>query len=524
MRLSQKHSLGVISLSLLLILGQSPIHAKETGKPTSKPSPQSSSGKGNSAQSQNSNSAKPETGSQSTNSAKTESSNKTKSSSPNTNTLSSSPSSPSSPSAKKSTNTKLNPSKSASVLANSRADKARNLTTALSVDCKPGKDGKAPTGKDACSDFIVVFEPGTSRLNSNKLIKDSGAQVLRTFSNVFNGALVNGPLAKMQALANNPNVLVVEDDMEVSTTAVQTPAPWGLDRIDQRPLPLLNSFDDGDLQGANTYSYVVDTGIDATNTDFVGRVAAGYTAVLDGRGSGDCNGHGTHVAGSIGGKTYGVAKKTNLIPVRVLDCSGSGSYSSVIAGLDWIAANYRAGDAAVVNMSLGGPASSTLDGAVRNLISKGVNVVVAAGNSNADACNYSPARVLDAITVGATTSNDARANYSNFGTCLDVFAPGSAITSTWLGTNGTNTINGTSMASPHVAGVVARFLAQNPGLTPAQVANSIKTSSTKNLITGAGNGSLNQLLFLNVLPDTTTVAPIDSSPTFKKVNPRGKKA
>jgi subtilisin family serine protease len=362
-----------------------------------------------------------------------------------------------------------------------------------------------------------------SRLNSNKLVKDSGAQVLRTFSNVFNGALVNGPLAKMQALANNPNVLVVEDDLEVSTTATQSPAPWGLDRIDQRPLPLSNSFDDGDLQGANTYSYVVDTGIDATNTDFEGRVAAGYTAVLDGRGSADCNGHGTHVAGSIGGKTYGVAKKTNLIPVRVLDCAGSGSYSSVIAGLDWIAANYRAGDAAVVNMSLGGPASSTLDGAVRNLISKGVTVVVAAGNSNADACNYSPARVLDVITVGATTSSDARASYSNFGTCLDVFAPGSVITSTWLGSTGTNTINGTSMASPHVAGVVARFLAQNPGLTPAQVANSIKTSSTKNLVTGAGSGSLNQLLFLNVLPDTTTVAPIDSSPTFKKVNPRGKK-
>ncbi len=538
MRKDQKRAIAAFTLVIAILIGSFPANAKDNGKPSPAASPSTGQGqsnsnnsnKGSSAQPQATNNAKPAApGAISSNPSPTSNASKSPNNSGNSNSNSNNQSTGSAliestaPVSKKSSNVKLNPSKNAPGLTNTKAEKARNLSTTVSGDCKPGKDGKAPTGKDACSDFIVVFQPGMSRLNSNKLVKDSGAQVLRTFSNVFNGALVNGPLAKMQALANNPNVLVVEDDLEVSTTATQSPAPWGLDRIDQRPLPLSNSFDDGDLQGANTYSYVVDTGIDATNTDFEGRVAAGYTAVLDGRGSADCNGHGTHVAGSIGGKTYGVAKKTNLIPVRVLDCAGSGSYSSVIAGLDWIAANYRAGDAAVVNMSLGGPASSTLDGAVRNLISKGVTVVVAAGNSNADACNYSPARVLDVITVGATTSSDARASYSNFGTCLDVFAPGSVITSTWLGSTGTNTINGTSMASPHVAGVVARFLAQNPGLTPAQVANSIKTSSTKNLVTGAGSGSLNQLLFLNVLPDTTTVAPIDSSPTFKKVNPRGKK-
>jgi subtilisin family serine protease len=537
-RKDQKRAIAAFTLVIAILIGSFPANAKDNGKPSPAASPSTGQGqsnsnnsnKGSSAQPQATNNAKPAApGAISSNPSPTSNASKSPNNSGNSNSNSNNQSTGSAliestaPVSKKSSNVKLNPSKNAPGLTNTKAEKARNLSTTVSGDCKPGKDGKAPTGKDACSDFIVVFQPGMSRLNSNKLVKDSGAQVLRTFSNVFNGALVNGPLAKMQALANNPNVLVVEDDLEVSTTATQSPAPWGLDRIDQRPLPLSNSFDDGDLQGANTYSYVVDTGIDATNTDFEGRVAAGYTAVLDGRGSADCNGHGTHVAGSIGGKTYGVAKKTNLIPVRVLDCAGSGSYSSVIAGLDWIAANYRAGDAAVVNMSLGGPASSTLDGAVRNLISKGVTVVVAAGNSNADACNYSPARVLDVITVGATTSSDARASYSNFGTCLDVFAPGSVITSTWLGSTGTNTINGTSMASPHVAGVVARFLAQNPGLTPAQVANSIKTSSTKNLVTGAGSGSLNQLLFLNVLPDTTTVAPIDSSPTFKKVNPRGKK-
>ncbi len=244
--------------------------------------------------------------------------------------------------------------------------------------------------------------------------------------------------------------------------------------------------------------------------------------MLDGRGSADCNGHGTHVAGIMGGKTFGVAKKSTLVPVRVLDCSGSGSYSSVIAGLDWIAANHRLGDAAVVNMSLGGPASSTLDGAIRNLITKGVSVVVAAGNLSADACNYSPARVLDAITVGATTASDVRASYSNYGSCLDLFAPGSSITSTWLGATGTNTISGTSMASPHVAGVVARFIGQYSGLTPAQVANSIKTSSTKNVVTSVGTASPNQLAYLFVVPDTTTVAPVDPSPTFKKTNPRGR--
>jgi subtilisin family serine protease len=324
-------------------------------------------------------------------------------------------------------------------------------------------------------------------------------------------------------LAQNPNVLVVEDDLQVTSTAIQQSAPWGLDRIDQQPLPLSTTFNDSDLAGTNSYSFVVDTGIDASNVDFSGRVAPGFTAVADGRGSNDCNGHGTHVAGIIGGSTFGVAKRTTLVPVRVLDCIGSGSYSSVISGLDWIAANYRAGDAAVVNMSLGGPASSTLDGAVRNLISKGITVVVAAGNSAADACGYSPAAVVDAITVGATQSDDNRAAYSNYGSCLDVFAPGSNIQSAWIGVNGINTISGTSMAAPHVAGVIARFLSSNPTLTPYQVANSLKGSTTKDLILNSGTGSPNQLLYLEIKPDTSTPTTVDSKPTFRKVNPRGKK-
>jgi len=416
-------------------------------------------------------------------------------------------------------NAKLDPAKNTPAQANQKAESAKAVTSKTSAACSPSRSA---SNLDPCSDFIVVFNPGFSRSNSNELLRQSSAQVKRTFTSIFNGALVNGPLSKMQALANNPNVLVVEDDLEVSTFALQTSAPWGLDRIDQKLLPLTNTFDDRDQTGANTYSYIVDTGIDATNIDFDGRVTAGYTAVLDGRGSADCNGHGTHVAGTVGGKNYGVAKQTTLIPVRVLDCNGSGSFSTVIAGLDWIAANHKAGNAAVVNMSLGGSASSTLDGAVRNLITKGIHVVVAAGNSSADACNYSPARVPDAITVGATTSSDSRASYSNTGSCLDLFAPGSSITSTWIGeTTSTKTISGTSMAAPHVAGVVARFIALNPTLSPAQVAQSIRSSATPNLVSSAGTSSPNRLLYSDIVIDLT--APVtDSSPTFKKVNPRGK--
>ena len=424
--------------------------------------------------------------------------------------------------AQASSNNKLNPSLTSSTRANARADKASTVTSRTSAACQvTTAKGKAQVATDPCSDFIIVFKPGLARADSANLLNAANAQVKREFSSIFNGALINGPLSKMQALAQNPNVLVVEDDLEVKMSTTYSTNSWGLDRIDQRLLPLNSSFNDSDQSGSNSYSYVVDTGIDATNSDFEGRVTPGYTAVLDGNGSLDCNGHGTHVAGIIGGKNYGVAKKTTLIPVRVLDCTGSGSYSSVISGLDWIAANYRAGDAAVVNMSLGGPASSTLDGAIKNLIAKGINVVVAAGNSSADACNYSPSRVPDAITVGATSSNDARASYSNYGSCLDIFAPGSLITSTWLGANGTNTISGTSMASPHVAGIVARFIAQYSGLTPQQVANSVKKSATLDLVTDPGTNSINALSYVEILPDTTT-APVDSSPTFQRVNPRGK--
>lgn len=359
------------------------------------------------------------------------------------------------------------------------------------------------------SDFIVVFEPEVSRTTSNKIILNSDGQLIRGYSKVFNGTLVSGPTGKMLALAKNPKVLSVEENLEVSIFAVQDPAPWGLDRIDQEFLPLNSTFDDRGFQGANTISYIVDTGIDSTNTDFEGRVRSGYDAILGVGSYSDCHGHGTHVAGIVGSKTFGVAKQTALVPVRVLDCEGVGSYSSVIAGLNWIAANHRPGDAAIVNMSLGGEVSSTLDEAVSNLFSRGITVVVAAGNDNINACGSSPARAAEAITVGATgsvNSYDARANYSNFGPCLDIFAPGTSITSTWLGSQTINTISGTSMAAPHVAGLIARFIGQYPGLSPLQITRSIKSSSIKNQVSLAGTGSPNNLAYLYVEPDITSVA------------------
>ncbi|MEX7509342.1 S8 family peptidase, partial [Acinetobacter baumannii] len=240
----------------------------------------------------------------------------------------------------------------------------------------------------------------------------------------------------------------------------QSNPDWGLDRIDQKALPLNSAY--SYLQtGSGTTAYIVDTGILSSHQEFSGRVLSGYTAISDGNGTTDCNGHGTHVAGTVGGTTYGVAKNVNLVPIRILGCDGSGASSNVIAGLDWILKNGK--KPAVVNMSLGGATSSSLDSAVENLFNNGYVMVVAAGNSNTDACSSSPARVSKAITVAATDNTDTRASYSNYGSCVDIFAPGSQINSSWIGSNtATKILNGTSMATPHVAGVVAEMLQSTP--------------------------------------------------------------
>lgn len=395
---------------------------------------------------------------------------------------------------------------------------------------KPQVRGKAKnfqaTGETVkCLDYLVVFTTGTSQAQANNAAASINAQVKRNYNSVIKASLIHANPNKISALANNPRVQFVEQDARVSIANVQSNPSWGLDRIDQRDLPLSGTYDDLDNTGSNIPVFIVDTGIYAAHSDFENRVTPGFTAISDGRGSNDCNGHGTHVAGTVGGKQFGVAKTVTLVPVRVLDCGGSGTYSGVIAGLDWIATNHPSNVSAVVNMSLGGSASSALDLAVENLVKRKISVVVAAGNSNADACRFSPARVPVAITVGATQSNDARASYSNVGSCLDLFAPGSSISSAWIGSpTAVETINGTSMASPHVAGIAARLLASSPGLSPAEVESSIRSGATPNVVTNSGNRSPNLLAYSLITPtspvDGPTTEPKPTKPS--KGNAKGK--
>ena len=311
------------------------------------------------------------------------------------------------------------------------------------------------------------------------------------FQHALNGFSVEMSEAEAERLSEDFRVKFVEEDSVVSLDATQTNPPWGLDRIDQRNRPL-NATYNFNWTGAGVRVYVIDTGIRTSHSQFGGRASNVFDA-FGGNGA-DCNGHGTHVAGTVGGSTYGVAKSSLPRGVRVLNCSGSGSNSGVIAGVDWVRNNHIA--PAVANMSLGGGISSALDTAVNNLSNAGVAIAVAAGNSNANACNSSPARAANAITVGSTTTTDARSSFSNFGTCLDIFAPGSGILSAWFSSNtATATLSGTSMASPHVAGVAALYKQANPSASSTTIRNAIVNNATTNVVTNAGTGSPNRLLY-----------------------------
>ena len=367
---------------------------------------------------------------------------------------------------------------------------------------------------DSEGTYIIVLKSANDIDGKEKQIAQMGGRTEKRFTNAINGLSVKIKHKDANQLRSEPNVLAVELDQPMFALDTQTPTPsWGLDRTDQRALPLSNSFT-ASAYGAGVDVYVVDTGVSTTHTDFSGRLRSGFSAINDGRGSNDCNGHGTHVAGTAAGTTYGVAKAASIIPVRVLDCAGSGTNTGVIAGLDWVIANHNAGVPAVANMSLGGGASFALDTAVQNAINDGVVMAVAAGNSNANACNYSPARAANAITVGATERTDVRASYSNFGTCLDIFAPGSGITSAWIGgTSATNSISGTSMASPHVAGVAAVLLDRYPTSTPADITSMLRSSATPNVVLSAGTGSPNYLLYLDPTGSTIVTPPPAPTPT-----------
>jgi len=347
--------------------------------------------------------------------------------------------------------------------------------------------------------YIVILnkDAGSPIDFAQNIVKQQGGKVLQSYDTVFKGFAIYLPDAAaatfVEAMKKNPHVLSVESDtvMKIDATTQSNP-DWGLDRIDQKALPLNSAY--SYLQtGSGTTAYIVDTGILSTHQQFSGRVLAGYTAISDGNGTTDCNGHGTHVAGTVGGSTYGVAKNVSLVPIRILGCDGSGASSNVIAGLDWILKNGK--KPAVVNMSLGGDANTSLDSAVENLFNNGYVMVVAAGNSNADACSSSPARVSKAITVAATDSTDTRASYSNYGSCVDIFAPGSQINSSWIGSNtATKVLNGTSMATPHVVGVVAEMLQSTPTATPQTISTNLLNQASSNVVKNP-SGSPNRLLY-----------------------------
>jgi subtilisin family serine protease len=369
------------------------------------------------------------------------------------------------------------------------------FAVALAATALVGTSSVASAAPPEKSTYLVTFRQGMSPAAEAAKLRGQGWTVRHVYRNVFPGVAVELPAAAARALSQSPGVELVEPDGPVRATETRSNATWGLDRVDQRSLPLNGTFTAPDSAGSGVRVYVVDTGVRSTHVDFGGRVAAGYTAISDGRGTEDCDGHGTHVAGTSAGATWGLASRATIVPVRVLDCTGSGSWSGVVAGLDWIAGDV-AGRPAVANMSLGGGANSTVDSAVSRAVSAGVSVVVAAGNENVDACTTSPARVGAAVTVGSTTSTDARSSFSNFGSCLDLFAPGSSITSTWsTGDTATNTISGTSMASPHVAGAVALLLGENGATAPSAVASTLTSNATTGVVTSAGTGSPNRLLY-----------------------------
>jgi subtilisin family serine protease len=351
--------------------------------------------------------------------------------------------------------------------------------------------GAPNTIKDS---YIVVLRAGKAADPKAAAVAGSGVTVKHTYRAALSGFSATMSEQRARQLAADPDVAFVEQNAVVRVSTEQTnPGSWGLDRIDQVNLPLNNRYGYPDDGGGKVRAYVIDTGIRFTHTQFGGRATSGFDAV-DGGTADDCNGHGTHVAGTIGGSTYGVAKSVRLVAVRVLDCAGLGSFADVAAGVDWV--TDHAIRPAVANMSLGGAASAAVDAAVNASIESGVNYSVAAGNNfGANACNLSPARVGAALTVGATDINDRRADFSNTGSCLDIFAPGVEITSAWAGSDtATATIDGTSMAAPHVAGVVALILQVHPGMRTAQMHGHRGTQASAGKVGDPGSGSPNRLL------------------------------
>ncbi|MFF1378170.1 S8 family serine peptidase [Streptomyces sp. NPDC058308] len=389
----------------------------------------------------------------------------------------------------------------AAAISTATAAAVLGAVTALPAQAAPAEGTVIAAGSaDAVKDSYLVTLKTSSGLKATtdrgrNLIARYGGSVHKTFGSALNGYSVRLSAPEARRLAADPAVATVEQNQRLHVDATQSNAPWGLDRIDQPKLPLSGTYTYPDSAGGGVTAYVIDTGVRITHTEISGRAVNGYDAVDGDNTAQDGNGHGTHVATTIAGTTYGVAKKAKIVAVRVLDNNGSGTTAGVVAGIDWVTSHHAAGAPAVANLSLGGGASTTLDNAVKKSIADGVSYAVAAGNEGTNAANSSPARVPEAITVGASSNTDARASWSNYGSVLDLFAPGVSIKAGWnTGDTATNTISGTSMATPHVAGAAAVYLAGHTSATPAQVSSALVNGATPNVVTGPGSGSPNKLL------------------------------
>jgi subtilisin family serine protease len=369
---------------------------------------------------------------------------------------------------------------------------------AMPAQAAEGQIRLANTENSVASSYIVVLKDSGARAASvsaaaTSLAGQVGAQVSHTYTTALQGFAVHATEAQARQLAADDSVAYVEQSQRFTVSDTQdSPPSWGLDRIDQHDLPLDNAYNYTN-KGDGVTAYVIDTGVMIEHPTFEGRASYGYDAVDGDNDAADGYGHGTHVAGTIGGAEYGVAKGVNIVAVRVLDDSGSGTTEQVVAGIDWVAQNHSG--PSVANMSLGGGVDDALDQSVRGAIESGVTFAIAAGNSSADANDFSPARVTEAITVAASDNADGQASFSNFGSVVDLYAPGVDITSSW-NDGATNTISGTSMATPHVAGAAALFLSANPDATPADVAAGLTGAASPDKITNASPGTANLLLYM----------------------------
>lgn len=375
-----------------------------------------------------------------------------------------------------------------------------------SAQAVPNPEGEirgAGTASSVADSYIVVLKDSPTTMaaaevkaavsaKARSLADRYGAQVARTYTSALQGFSITASEAEAERLAADADVDYVVQNHRVHTMDTQqSPPSWGLDRVDQRDLPLDDAYT-YNTKASNVTAYIIDTGVLTEHSTFGGRASGGKDFVDNDNDATDENGHGTHVAGTVGGEEYGLAKGVQIVPVRVLNANGSGTTAQVVAGIDWVAAN--ASGPSVANMSLGGGPDDALDDAVRGAIEKGVTFGVAAGNSADDASGYSPARVSEAITVAASDKRDAQAGFSNYGSVVDLYAPGVNITSAW-NDGGENTISGTSMATPHVVGAAALYLADHPDATPAQVAEALTSTATPDKITNPTGSTPNKLLY-----------------------------